>query len=114
MRFESKFPVAVRHGYRRMKPGVADDTSHPRTDLKQSLGSNLPKDVLGFGSREKVEVRGFGILEAKETKRTGRNPEAGQVIEIRPSRKVTFRVSKELKERLAGTRQETVAAEQNL
>jgi len=61
---------------------------------------------------EKIEVRGFGTFEAKETKaRTGRNPATGESIEIPASRKATFRASKELKQRLAVRRKEAVAAE---
>jgi nucleoid DNA-binding protein len=53
-------------------------------------------------SGDRVELRGFGIFEAKETKaRTGRNPSTGATIEIPASRKASFRPSKELKERLS-------------
>jgi nucleoid DNA-binding protein len=67
-----------------------------------------------LAAREKVELRGLGVFEAKETKaRTGRNPGTGESIEIPASRKATFRASKELKERLAGTRRETAVSEQS-
>jgi nucleoid DNA-binding protein len=93
---------------------VADDTAQPKTDVERLYEAIFQRMSRALAAGEKVEVRGFGIFEAKETKaRTGRNPATGQSIEIPASRKATFRAGKELKERLAGTRQETPAAEQN-
>jgi nucleoid DNA-binding protein len=54
-------------------------------------------------SGDKVDLRGLGIFEAKQTKaRTGRNPSTGEPIDIPASRKAGFRPGKELKERLNG------------
>ena len=93
---------------------VAADTSQPRTDVERLYEAIFQRMSGALAAGEKVEVRGFGIFEAKATKaRIGRNPATGQSIEIPASRKATFRASKELKERLAGTRQETGATEQN-
>ena len=47
----------------------------------------------------KVLVSGFGIFEVKETKaRKGVNPATQEAIEIPSSKRVSFRVSKTLKE----------------
>jgi nucleoid DNA-binding protein len=54
-------------------------------------------------SGDKVDLRGLGIFESKESKaRMGRNPSTGAAIEIPASRKASFRPGKELKERLNG------------
>ena len=67
-------------------------------------------DALEAG--EKIEVRGFGIFEAKETKaRTGRNLVTGEVMEIPARRKASFRPSKELKQRVASIRGVTAATQ---
>lgn len=65
----------------------------------------IEANVHALAGGDRVELRGFGILEVKETKaRTGRNPGTGDTIPIAASRRAPFRPSKELKERLNGKR----------
>jgi DNA-binding protein HU-beta len=91
---------------------VASATGFSRTDVERTYEAILEKASGALAAGEKVEMRGLGIFEAKETKaRTGRNPATGQPIEIPASRKATFRASKELKDRLTGTRREPANAE---
>jgi DNA-binding protein HU-beta len=93
---------------------VVGATGQLRTDVERVYEAIVEKASGALAAGEKVEMRGLGIFEAKEMKaRTGRNPGTGEIIEIPASRKATFRASKELKERLAGTRRETAAAEQS-
>ncbi len=93
---------------------VASATGQSRTDVERVYEAIVEKTTGALAAGEKVEMRGLGIFEAKETKaRTGRNPGTGEPIEIPASRKAAFRASKELKERLAGTRRETSAAAEN-
>lgn len=50
---------------------------------------------------ETVSVRGFGTFSLKETKaRQGRNPQTGDTIEIPAGKKISFKNSASLKERL--------------
>lgn len=47
----------------------------------------------------RIRMSGLGILEVKtRASRTGRNPATGEPIQIKASKKVTFRAAKELKE----------------
>ncbi len=47
---------------------------------------------------EKIRIAGLGILQVrKRGARMGRNPATGEAIKIKPSKKVAFRASKELK-----------------
>lgn len=56
-------------------------------------------DGLITDKSHKVLISGFGIFEVKETKaRQGVNPATQAAIEIPASKKITFRVSKTLKE----------------
>ncbi|MBI5634884.1 MAG: integration host factor subunit beta [Nitrospirae bacterium] len=56
-------------------------------------------DALASG--DNVMLKGFGAFKVKETKaRTGRNPKTGEAVQIPAGKKVSFSVSKELKERL--------------
>ena len=90
---------------------VVSATNLSRTDVESVYEAILEKTSGALVAGEKVEMRGLGIFESKETKaRTGRNPATGATIEIPASRKATFRPGKELKDRLAGTRREPVAA----
>lgn len=47
----------------------------------------------------KVRINGLGILQVrKRAARMGRNPATGEAIKIKASKKVAFRVAKDLKE----------------
>jgi DNA-binding protein HU-beta len=91
---------------------VVAATGQSKTDVERVYDAIIEKTAGALASGEKVEMRGLGIFESKETKaRTGRNPSTGAAIEIAASRKATFRPGKELKERVAGTKREVAAAE---
>lgn len=48
---------------------------------------------------ERVKIAGLGILQVrKRAARMGRNPATGEAIKIKASKKVAFRVAKDLKE----------------
>ena len=48
---------------------------------------------------DKIRLTGLGILQVKSrAARMGRNPATGEAIEIKASKKIGFRASKELKE----------------
>ncbi len=89
---------------------VAATTAQTKTDTERTLEALLDRIANALTAGERIDLRGFGIFEAKGTKaRMGRNPATGEKIEIPASRKATFRPSKELKNRLLGQRE--VAAE---
>ena len=49
---------------------------------------------------ERVKIAGLGILKVRNrAARMGRNPATGETIQIKASKKVAFRATKELKER---------------
>jgi len=48
---------------------------------------------------DRIKLAGFGILQVRtRAGRMGRHPRTGEAIEIKASKKVAFRPSKELKE----------------
>lgn len=62
------------------------------TDMVDLIVKNLKK-----GSR--IRIAGLGILSVrKRAARMGRNPATGEQIKIKASKKVAFRVAKDLKE----------------
>lgn len=57
--------------------------------------------VLADGGR--IEIRGFGSFVTKNYGAyTGRNPRTGESIQVKPKRLPTFKVGKELRERVNG------------
>ena len=79
--------------------GVRDlaflQTMHALTGAPLSNGNTV--ELLKNGDR--VRITGLGILEVKDRPaRMGRNPATGAAIQIAASKKVAFRVAKELKE----------------
>ena len=61
---------------------------------------NIVREQLIEGNR--IEVRGFGVLDTKATKPkpAARNPKTGEVIYVPAKRKTHFKPGKELKEAL--------------
>lgn len=58
-------------------------------------------ETLAQGGR--IEIRGFGSFVTKDYgSYTGRNPRTGESIEVAPKRLPTFKVGKELRERVNG------------
>jgi DNA-binding protein HU-beta len=63
-----------------------------RTQVIEMIAKSLKKG-------EKIRLSGLGILQVrKRAARTGRNPQTGEPIKIKASKKIAFRPAKELKE----------------
>ncbi len=71
--------------------------------LTKRQGLELLEDVVGLITKhlkrgERVKIAGLGILQVrKRAARMGRNPATGEPIQIKASKKVAFRASKDLK-----------------
>jgi DNA-binding protein HU-beta len=64
------------------------------TDFIDRMGGHLKKG-------KKLRIAGLGILQVRKSPaRKGRNPATGEEIKIKASKKVAFRPSKDLKERV--------------
>lgn len=64
------------------------------SDFIDRMGGHLKKG-------KKLRISGLGVLEVrKRPARTGRNPATGESIKIKASKKVAFRPSKDLKDRV--------------
>jgi DNA-binding protein HU-beta len=78
---------------------LAEDHEMPKTQAEALLGDlvNLVTKHLKKGDR--IRLVGLGVLQVrKRAARMGRNPATGEPIQIKASKKVAFRASKELKE----------------
>jgi len=73
-------------------------------DLPKKQADAMLTDMVGLVSKhlkkgDRVRIGGLGILQVKKrAARMGRNPATGEAIKIKASKKVAFRVAKELKE----------------
>ncbi|GJL91033.1 HU family DNA-binding protein [Hyphococcus sp.] len=64
------------------------------SDFVDRMGGYLKKG-------KKIRISGLGILQVRHrAARMGRNPATGEAIKIKASKKVAFRVAKDLKERV--------------
>ena len=72
--------------------------------LSKRQALKLMEDLIGIITKhlivgERVKIVGLGILQVRNrVARMGRNPNTGEPIQIKASKRVAFRASKELKE----------------
>ena len=71
--------------------------------LNKTQAVKIIEDLVGMIAKhltvgERVKIAGLGILQVRNrAARMGRNPATGEPIQIKASKKVAFRASKELK-----------------
>ena len=72
--------------------------------LSKMQGLELMEELVGMITKhlkkgERVKIAGLGVLQVRNrAARMGRNPATGEPIQIKASKKVAFRATKELKE----------------
>jgi DNA-binding protein HU-beta len=87
--------VSLKH----LAASLASDHEMPKKQAEGILGDlvNLVTKHLKKGDR--IRIAGLGVLVVRRrAARMGRNPATGEPIQIKASKKVAFRASKELKE----------------
>jgi DNA-binding protein HU-beta len=73
--------------------------SEPKKKLAELFGDFIDLTVKNLKKGNKVRINGLGIMQVRNRPaRMGRNPATGEAIKIKASRKVAFRVAKEVKE----------------
>ena len=71
----------------------------PKRQANEILTQMIEMIARSLKKGEKIRLIGLGILQVrKRAARTGRNPQTGEPIQIKASKKITFRPAKELKE----------------
>jgi DNA-binding protein HU-beta len=77
---------------------IAENHQMPRKQAIGILAEMVEAITDNLLKGNKIRMSGLGILEVKDREaRAGRNPATGEPIQIPASKKVTFRVAKELK-----------------
>ena len=81
---------------------VAELAANHELSKKQAetvLGDLVGNIVKHLKKGERIRIGGLGILQVrKRAARMGRNPATGEAIKIKASKKVAFRVAKDLKQ----------------
>ena len=113
-----KAPAAAKSAAKTPKAAAPAKAAAPPTVTLKHLGASLseshdmPKkqmdamlsEMVGLVTKhlkkgDKIRINGLGVLQVKKrAARMGRNPATGEAIKIKESKKVAFRVAKELKE----------------
>ena len=71
----------------------------PKRQANEMLTQVVELIARSLKKGEKIRLTGLGILQVrKRAARTGRNPQTGEPIKIKASKKIAFRPAKELKE----------------
>ena len=78
---------------------LAEKTGMTKKDATSCLDDFVGLIVKHLKKGNKVRITGLGILQVRNRPaRMGRNPATGEAIKIKASKKVAFRVAKDLKE----------------
>jgi len=78
---------------------IAANTDMPKKSVAAVIDELVGLTVKNLKKGNKVRLTGLGILQVrKRPARMGRNPATGEQIKIKASKKVAFRVAKDLKE----------------
>jgi DNA-binding protein HU-beta len=82
---------------------VAGKLNLPRPQVEQTVESLLDAVADGLAKGERVDIRGFGAFQIRESAaRSGRNPRTGETIQIAARKTPTFKVGKELRDKVNG------------
>jgi DNA-binding protein HU-beta len=78
---------------------IAEAHDLPRRQVETIFADMIESVTKHIKKGAKVRISGLGILQVKKrAARMGRNPATGEAIKIKASKKVAFRVAKDLKE----------------
>jgi DNA-binding protein HU-beta len=78
---------------------LSEDHEMPKKQADAVLAGMVGLVVKHLKKGDKIRIAGLGVLQVKKrAARMGRNPATGEAIKIKASKKVAFRVAKELKE----------------
>src|SRR5712671_1561114 len=78
---------------------LAESHELPKVQVNAMLGDMIGSFAKHLKKGARIKINGLGILQVrKRAARMGRNPATGEAIKIKASKKVAFRVAKELKQ----------------
>ena len=95
----AKAPTPTTVTLKHLAAALAETHEMSKKQAEAVLGDFVGNIVKHLKKGERIRIGGLGILQVrKRAARMGRNPATGEAIQIKASKKVAFRASKELKE----------------
>ena len=95
----AKAPTPTTVTWKHLAAALAEAHEMSKKQAEAVLGDFVGNIVKHLKKGERIRIGGLGILQVrKRAARIGRNPATGEQIQIKASKKVAFRASKELKE----------------
>ena len=86
---------------------ISEKAEVTKAAAERALTAFLEAIVSSLKKEEPVVLVNFGTFTVRETaERTGRNPQTGEAIKIRASKKVGFKAGKALKEAVKDTKKD--------
>lgn len=84
---------------RHMAERLAEMHELPKRQANEMLAQVIEMITKSLKKGEKIRLSGLGILQVrKRAARMGRNPQTGEPVKIKASKKIAFRAAKDLKE----------------
>ena len=84
---------------KQMAATLAEGHDLPKRQVEAMLGEFVQSLAEHLQQGSKIRIPGLGIFQvSSRAARTGRNPATGEPIQIKASKKITFRPAKEIKE----------------
>jgi DNA-binding protein HU-beta len=94
-----KPPPANTITLKHLAASLAERHEMPKQQLGEIVETLFVSIVDHLKAGDRVRINGLGIIEVKDRPaRMGRNPATGEAIQIKASKKIAFRASKELKD----------------
>jgi DNA-binding protein HU-beta len=86
-------------GTKELSDHIADTFEIPKSHAREYLDAIVAVMTTAFSKGQKVRISGLGVFEVrKRAARKGRNPQTGESLKIKPSKRVTFKTAVDLKE----------------
>ena len=86
---------------RELAERIAAKTKYTQVDIKKIIQILFDEVVAELTGGNRLEFRDFGVFEIVNRKpRTGRNPRTGQRVGVPAKRVVTFKMGKQMKEKV--------------
>jgi DNA-binding protein HU-beta len=83
----------------KMVAELAEQHSLTKKQVAELFNSFIDLTIKHLKRGNKVRIKGLGVMQVRDRPaRMGRNPATGEQIKIKASRKVVFRVAKEVKD----------------
>jgi DNA-binding protein HU-beta len=87
--------------YKHLAAELAEDHELPKKQVEELLSDYVDRIGGYLKKGKRLRIAGLGIMQVRHrAARWGRNPATGEKIRIKASKKVAFRVAKDLKERV--------------